>query len=53
MVEAKCLRYVAVPTNGSMRFQHGRQLFQSHFTPTDQLSRRAKKRGLMVEPVDF
>jgi len=39
MVPAKALRYVAVPTNRSVRFKHVQELTAGNLVPIEQVSR--------------
>ena len=48
MVQAKFLRYVAVPTNRRMRFQHVPELIYLDLIPGQQLSTRCDSFALKV-----
>jgi hypothetical protein len=53
MVLAKFLRYVAVPTNRSVRFQYVSELLQSNFIPGQQLSLKTQKSRPVIHPMKF
>jgi hypothetical protein len=53
MVLAEFLRYVAVPTNRRMRFQHVPELIQVNFIPGHQISLRCEEGRSMVHPMKF
>jgi hypothetical protein len=53
MVLAKFLRYVTVPTNRRMRFEHIPELVQINFIPTQQLSIRAEESRPVVHLLNF
>jgi hypothetical protein len=53
MVKAKVLRYVAVPTNRRMRFQHVPELIKGNFIPAQQVSISAKESRPVVHPMKF
>jgi hypothetical protein len=53
MVLAKFLRYVAIPTNRRMCFQHVPELIHVNCIPSQQLSFRAEESRPMVHPMNF
>jgi hypothetical protein len=53
MVASERLRYVTVPTNRQVRFQHYREVLDRNSTPSHQQAVIAAKRWLVVDPVKF
>jgi len=53
MVSTERLRYVTVPTNRQVCFQHRREVLDRNCTPPHQLALRALKRWSMVYPLKF
>jgi hypothetical protein len=51
MFVSERLRYVTVPTNRQVRFQHHRDVLDRNFRPSDQHALRALKSWFMVYPV--
>jgi hypothetical protein len=53
MFMSEKLRYVTVPTNRPVRFQHRREVLDSNSRPTDQRALRGQQRWFMVYPMKF
>jgi hypothetical protein len=53
MFEAKCLRYVAIPTNWQVSLQNSRCFFRFDFLPLNQFAILSSESRSMINPLNL